>query len=220
MPADRSIKLIAAAAGVALIVAVVVVLSLPSHHGTGTNGSPMSTFKPLPAGGQLCQQGEWIERGTGRIRFRQYDGNVRGPFEVRVSRATDEATPIATGRATADGEYVIAPIDRQPRGTYDATVCIRNTGPTDTSLYGQDVGRADSATTEPGALPPEPWVRIRLDYSEAGKRSWWSLAPDVAKRFALVKASFVGPWTLWVVLAALLAVAFGSIWYMARSVSR
>ncbi|MEA2448421.1 MAG: hypothetical protein QOG63_353 [Thermoleophilaceae bacterium] len=214
---------VAAAATAAILVALVVVLSHSSHHGTGTNGANMNALKPLPAGTTLCQPAERLEAGTGRVRFRPVEGAPAGPFELRIL-PPGGGRPLATGSVPehtySKGEFAFARVGIQRSPVQGATVCVRNAGSADSQLYGLLVGRGDAAQYEPGALLPEPWVRIRLDYSEAGERTWWSIAPDVAERFGLFKASFLGSWTMWVVLAAALGLALGTTWYAARAFAR
>jgi hypothetical protein len=101
----------------------------------------------------------------------------------------------------------------------DATVCIRNHGK-DTYLIGTDVGAGNAAIYRPSGEVLPPFVRIRLDYSESAASSWWSYGPEAAGRFWQIKATFLGSWTMWVVLGALLAVALSSIWYAARVFAR
>jgi hypothetical protein len=131
--------------------------------------------------------------------------------------------PVATGsvppRHYEEGDDAVARLSRTI-GPLETTVCVMNDGHADTMLYGQTVGRADSSDYLPVGGFPEPWVRIRLDYSQASEKSWWSFAPTAAGRFGLIKATFLGSWTMWVVLAALLALALGTIWWAARVLSR
>jgi hypothetical protein len=214
---------VAAAATALLLVALVVVLSQSRHHGTGTNGAAPNALKPLPAGKTLCQPRERMEAGTARVGFRPFERGPEVPFKVSVPDPQG-GPPLAGGsvppRHYEKGEDAVARLSRTIGPVADVTVCVTNDGDRDTMLYGQGVGRADSSDYQPIGGFPEPWVRIRLDYSQRSERSWWSFAPTAAERYGLIKATFLGSWTMWVVLAALLALALGAIWYAARAMAR
>jgi hypothetical protein len=218
-----SLRAIAAGATVVLVVLLVVVLSQSRHHSTGTNGAVPDGLKPLPATDQLCQPGERLEAGTARVRFRVQPGHRVGPFVVQV-RTPGTGQAISEGRVPArtyaTPDFAVASVGTIKRALDGATVCIRNDGPTRTSIYGQRTAAVDSAVVEPAPSLVAPYVHLRFDYSEGNEKSWWSFAGPVADRFGLVKATFFGSWTVWVVLAALLALALGTIWLAARAMAR
>jgi hypothetical protein len=55
---------------------------------------------------------------------------------------------------------------------------------------------------DPGSGPGD---EIRVDFFRPGRESWIELAPAVARRFALFKPSFAGPWTMWAALGVVLS---------------
>jgi hypothetical protein len=101
-------------------------------------------------------------------------------------------------------------------------VCIRNDGAADGALLGDGhPAQAGAALLIPGPNPgPQPYVRMRFEYELPDATTWWSFAPELAERFGLVKATFFGSWTMWVTLAALFALALGTIWWAARALAR
>ena len=95
MDRRRSLRLLALAATVGLLLALAWSLSQSGHHRTGTNGRAPTVALNLPAGAELCQAGEFVERGTGRVRI--FPKGVAGPFVVTVSETGGEQ--VAAGRA-------------------------------------------------------------------------------------------------------------------------
>jgi hypothetical protein len=61
---------------------------------------------------------------------------------------------------------------------------------------------------------------MRLEWFEANAATRISRAGVVSHRYGLVKASWVGTWTFWAALAALLAASAGAIVLVARETTR
>ena len=225
METGRLLRILAAAATAVLAVALVLVLSQSSHHRTGSNGAPPVTQVALPAGGELCQGGEFVPPETGRITLHPADaGGVVGPLTVTAT--TSDGELLGRGRV-APRDYgseasVATEFEPVETGTLEAVVCIRNEGGVDGALRGDShPAQAGAALLTGGPNPgPSPYVRMRFDYEFPEASSWWSFAPEIAERFGLVKATFFGSWTLWVTVAALLALALATIWYAARALAR
>jgi hypothetical protein len=211
----------AAVASGALLLAVALVLAKSGHHRTWTTGHARAVAPALPPKTEMCQAGQLLYEGTGRIGF--HGQGIAGPFEVSVLDAPDHV--VARGRLPGG---VFHPWNRTPvripeirRDIENATVCIRNAGEGTLLVYGQEVREpAPGATLPTNVRQPPGIIALRLDYLEPRSRSWWSFAPEVADRYGLVKATMFGSWTLWAVVAALVALAIGAIWYTARALAR
>ena len=91
---------------------------------------------------------------------------------------------------------------------YDATVCLRNSGAARVQFAG-------NLTPQAGVKLPGKDV-IRYDWLFGGKPTWWDVAPKIATRFAVVKASFVGSWTFWAVFGVLALVWASAIAVLLR----
>jgi hypothetical protein len=79
---------------------------------------------------------------------------------------------------------------------------VRNAG-------GRDVVLGGNGTAVAGIeVDGEPVnALVRVGWLEPSSRSWFSALPAVAHRFGIVKASWAGAWTFWLVVVLVLAVA-------------
>jgi hypothetical protein len=225
MDLRRTLRIAAAVASAALVVVLVLVLSQSRHHRSASNGAPPVTEVSLPGAHELCQGGEFLPEETGRIVvYPDHQGGVVGPLTVTASTKAGER--LAQGRIAArdyetDDTAAAAFEPLRVRGV-DVVVCIRNEGQADLAVRGDGhPQQGGAALLIPGPNPgPPPHVRMRFEYELPDATTWWSFAPELAERFGLVKATFFGPWTMWVTLAALFALALGTIWWAARALGR
>jgi hypothetical protein len=225
MDIRRTLRIAAAAATAALVVVLVVVLSQSRHHRSGSNGAPPVTEVALPPGHELCQAGEFFPEGTARTVLHPHDeGGVVGPLTVTVN--TKDGERLAEGQIAARDyqadDTAVATFEPVGENTVDAVVCIRNEGEVAGALRGDaQPEQGGAALLIPGPNPGEPpYIRMRFDYELPEASTWWSFAPELAERFGLVKATFFGSWTMWVTLAALFALALGTVWWAARALAR
>jgi hypothetical protein len=193
---------IAVAVGALLAVgALVAVLSKHEQRLAGTNSLVEFSGVALPveAGGERCDPGQHVPADAAAVRvYAGTFGRQGGPVSISVRSAGRQ---VSAGRAPGgypDNTRLRVPIARIGRNLYDATVCLRNRGT-------KPLRFAGNLTPQTGGKRAGREA-IRLDWLLPGHPTAWSLSPRVARRFALSKASFVGPWTLWVVFALLGAV--------------
>jgi len=126
---------------------------------------------------------------------------------------------------------VNVPLKRSDRLETATTVCARNEGFVRVTILGQRVpspaGDTQQSTKESKAslaadaredvaLAPQPPARVggvaqsepvavRLEWYGGTPQSWLEIAPVVARRMGLFKASFLGAWMLWAVLVLVVA---------------
>jgi hypothetical protein len=135
-----------------------------------------------------CQAGETLPRQTSAIRLRAYA--FLGPrVEVQV---------LAHGRVIAHGEresgwtggVVTVPVNRLAAARSGVEVCftllVRNEP---VELVGEQTIGALAASSANGPLAG----RVRIEYLRPGSASWWSIAPEVARRMGLGRAA-AGSW--------------------------
>jgi hypothetical protein len=99
---------------------------------------------------------------------------------------------VASGRPAGrldDGRVDVPLAPAPPAGA--AELCVRNDGRRPLALLGQ-----------PGA--------IAVDYYRGGSETWLQAAPAVARHFGLGKSGLLGPWALWLALAAVAAAWLGA----------
>jgi hypothetical protein len=187
-----------AAIAATLVVAVlVIVLSSSGRRLADTNArvNVSGVQLRLLARERRCQTQD-VPSGAGVVRL--FSGPFVGPLEVTIVR---DGRPVSSGRAasaSAEGpvEISLEPLEAE---IPDARVCIANRGVAPIELAGNQTplgGSSISPLFIGERLPPDD---VRADFLRRGSESWWSLAPVVADRFGLRKASFFGAWTMWAV---------------------
>ena len=187
-----------AAIAATLVVAVlVIVLSSSGRRLADTNArvNVSGVQLRLLAGERRCQTQD-VPSGAGVVRL--FSGPFVGPLEVTIVK---DGRPVSSGRAasaSAEGpvEISLEPLEAE---IPDARVCIANRGVAPIELAGNQTplgGSSISPLFIGERLPPDD---VRADFLRRGSESWWSLAPVVADRFGLRKASFFGAWTMWAV---------------------
>jgi hypothetical protein len=201
---------IAVGLGLVLVAAVSVVAlsdSAPRRSGTNAMVRVPGTLVSVAPGRELCQGGQLVPKDTAALRtfFRFRPSSPGGPLEITVRHV---GRVIATGHlpgglSPGSPRVPIAHI----RHDTSATVCFTNRG-------ARTIQFAGNLTPEYGGNNPAgarlPDV-VRIDYIRPGNETWWTFAPVVAKRFALVKPSLVGSWTLYAALGAFALMCAGGI---------
>lgn len=194
-------------AGVALGAAVVLGLlvtvlsdSQPRLAGTNARVRESGVDLRIASGRRRCQLQDGPS-GAQSVRFytKPFTPTVTGgPLDVTLSKhgwvlskgVVFVARPDVPAVATLD-----RPLTREVVGL---RLCIANGGPTPVDMRGNVTPPADTFINTGGRTTPDD---VRVDFLRRGDESWWALAPTIARRFFLEKASFFGPWTLWAVFA-------------------
>jgi hypothetical protein len=113
--------------------------------------------------------------------------------------------PLATGQLHTAlgvaGPYV-SRLDGSVAAGTRIEVCLRNRGPASVALFGSAPTPASGALRVGSETRP---VAIALVFLRPRSQSLLSLVPTLFSRAALFKASWVGPWTFWVLCAAIVA---------------
>jgi hypothetical protein len=144
----------------------------------------------------ICQPGEALPRETSAIRLRTYA--FLGP------RVTVDL--LSQGRVIAHGErgagwtggVVTVPVNRLPTTRSGVELCFTlfDNGDEAVQLAGEQTTGALAARGPFGLLAG----RVRVEDLRPGRASWWSLAPEVARRMGLGHAA-AGTWSVLLVLA-------------------
>jgi hypothetical protein len=201
------------ATGLALIAIAVFVALLHSPSTVASaNGIPLAG--PLAATQlnlSVCQQGETLIAGTSAIRL-QVEATT-GPL-VAVGVVADGHL-LAQGNVGTGwyGSAVTVPVRPSlARTVTDATVCLRLSSLSgEVVLFGAPTKRAPATTASGRPLPG----RLRVEYLQSARRSWWSFAGAVIAHMGLGRAAS-GTWIVIPILAlALAAIAVGS-WTLVR----
>lgn len=212
---------LAIAIGLVLVAGMIAVgLFRSVHPATGDNGREiqlLAGIRMLP-GQQACQKPERVPAATGELRvIVSTAGKPAGPLVVSV---TVGGRTLAKG--TSSGGFVDSPVQipitRQDAELSGATVCVRNAGTKPVAILGQNAPVRQAAVVSGDPAPPHG--SMRLEWFEDKTQTRISSASDIARRYPLAKASFLGRWTMWVMLALLLAASAAGIVLVAREVGR
>jgi hypothetical protein len=149
-----------------------------------------------------CQPNELLPRETTAIRLRTW-----AFFGPRVT-----VDVLAHGHVIARGErgsgwtggVVTIPVSRLPTARSGVDLCFTLflNGDESDELVGEPTTRALAARGPEGSLPG----RVRVEYLRPSRSSWWSLAPEVARRMGLGHAGS-GTWSVVLVVALMGSVA-------------
>ncbi len=164
-----------------------------------------SEATPLGApqrGARYCQAGETLPRGTSAIRLRAFA--FLGPkvsVEVR-----QHGRPIAHGERGSGwtGGVVTVPVGRLSTARTGVSLCFTFFTNEDETieLVGAPASESTAARARDGVLSG----RLRVEYLRPSNASWWSLAPEVARRMGLGRAPS-GTWVALLVLVLMASVA-------------
>jgi len=183
-----------------VVALLVIVLSSSDRRLADTNARVRESGVALRllAGKRRCQRQE-VPAGAGAVRLFADPFVKSGPLEVTVFK---DGRPLARARAPAPspaGPVVLSLEPALEAEVPDARVCIANRGVTPIELDGNQTPPGGSSLNVLFAgqqlLPDD----IRVDFLRRGSESWWSVAPAVADRLGLRKASLFGAWTMWAV---------------------
>jgi hypothetical protein len=212
---------VAIAIGFALIAVGLAVTLLRSEEPyTGENGREIQlpAAVVIPAKARACQPEPSIPSGSGTVGMQvSTAGREAGPIEVSVLQG---GRTVGTGRSRGGvvDEPVRVKLGGAVGGLEDVRLCVTNAGTRRVAVLGQEAAFGTGARISD---PDAPQTRaMRLVWFEADKQMVLGRAGEVAHRYGLVKASWVGTWTFWAALVALLLVSGGAAALVAREVRR
>lgn len=177
-------------------VAVVLTLSQSPSAIARVNTSEQALLETVTKTTSACQANEVLPRGTTAVRLRTWA--FLGP---RVT-----LTMLEHGHVIAHGEHgsgwtagvVTIPVKRlsTTRSGVDLCFTLFVNGDETVELTGDPTSEALAARGPEGSLQG----RLRVEYLRPNSSSWWSLAPQVARRMGLGHAPS-GTWSALLVLA-------------------
>jgi predicted membrane protein DUF2142 len=197
---------VALAGGLALLAICVVAVMSGSPVRVAATNSVVLRAKVTTAHGdsRLCQGGEVLPQGTSAVRVDVEA--VVGPRVMLTALSSRRVLTAGERGSGWTGADVTVPVARVRRTTPGAEVCIAF-GPSREAMTVLGERRERPAGGSIG--------RVRIEYLEAGDRSWWSLALAVARRIGLGRAPS-GTWIVLVLGALMVAVAVLASWLAIR----
>ncbi|MEJ7783506.1 MAG: hypothetical protein WKF96_01800 [Solirubrobacteraceae bacterium] len=209
---------IAAAVLVVLVFVIVLARSAPRLAATNTRVIASANEVFLAPGENRCQGGEYVPEDAARLRV--YPGGAGGGPALVVALRDEQMRRLAVTPVPAGYDGGV-PLDvpLPPRGsTVDfGFLCIRNAGTAPIGFAGNLRTANPAAPGGVNGFGQRGSDEVRADYFLPGSRSGFSIAPRVIERAALLRPGFMGPWTVWGVLALLVATcAAGITWFVRR----
>jgi hypothetical protein len=193
---------IALAAGLALIVAAIVVtLSLSPLSVASMNSALNEKLASTQQASGACQSNEVLPRGTSAIRIAL--SAFLGPHvTVKALSGKRVVTDGARGSGWTGG-VVTVPVKSVPRTIPHVRICfaLALAGDETVSMYGEPSAPALAARSGEGAPLPG---RVRIEYLRPGP-SWLSLSSSVARHMGLGHAGS-GTWIAFFVAVLMIAV--------------
>jgi hypothetical protein len=203
---------LAIATGVALIVVALAITLLGSEEpSTGDNGREIQlpAGVVIPAGDRACQPEAGVPAGTGIVRLRvSTAGRQGGPLAVTVSKQKRVLASGTSGAGVVD-QPVKVPLGAGAADSSGVSVCVENRGTAQVAVLGQEVPRADAARVTDPRQPQSRAMRLEWFEPEAEPRA--ARTDEVAGRYGLVKAAWIGTWTFWAALALLVAISAAAV---------
>ena len=206
-------------AGVALAVGLAL---LAVALGATLQGSPTSAIATnrIPdaaevartrKGTSACQAGEVLPAGASALRL-----TLAAEIGPKVAIAVRSGGRTIAHGSRGDGwsgASVTIPISRVSRTTADTEVCFALGRPLgDVEIFGEHISGANALVGPRGEALPG---RMGVEYLGAGRASWLSLLPSVARRMGLGHA-WGGAWIAFALLAAMLGAAGLLAWLVGK----
>lgn len=198
---------IAIGIGLAVVLAAVAAfVSVPRERENGTNSRVTASgiALELAPGARRCQVGELVPAQTRGMRvYLNTLGRRAGPVDVGVSgggRVLGATLPRGPARGAVEIDFPEVPRDLR------ATVCFVNRGATPVRMAGDLTEYYPDRTPE-----PRPGEDVRLDWLRHERVPLWSFAGEVARRFALFKAGWIGSWTFYLLIVAVGALGVAAV---------
>jgi hypothetical protein len=197
------VLLIALAAGAALGHAPLV---LAGENSPQTHEELVSTAQSTGA----CQAREALPRNTSAIRLGLT--TVLGPRVAVSIRSGSRLIASGVHGPGWEGASVTVPLRPRARAFAPVEICIQLSdlnGPV--AMLGRHTRRDLAAVGSGKPLPG----RMHVEYLRRGRRSWWSMAPSIARRLGLGRA-VSGTWNAWLVLSLGTLLIVLSSWLIIR----
>jgi hypothetical protein len=208
------VRIVLALAVAAAMVGLILDMSGSAPRTAGSDhASPLIFAATVPGHGTVCQPAAYLPEDASRVQI--LIGSYGRPLaNLRLSFRDTGGHEVASGRVPAGAHegLVVIPITRIS-ATAGSTACLRNGGPGQLALGGEGGPVNPNSEVVNGSQQPG---RMSLVYLRAGKESWWSLLPELSRRFGLGKASFFGSWTLPVAALLLLGVWIAALRLLLR----
>ncbi|HSZ05706.1 MAG TPA: hypothetical protein VK778_11000 [Solirubrobacteraceae bacterium] len=199
---DVKIALVLALALVAIALAIVLSGSPPAVTRAKAPIADAQRLGALASGGEVCQGGEVVPRGTTAMRV--WLEAVIGPPLTLTARSGSRVLTSGRRGAGWSTASVTIPVRPVSRTSSDVTVCVR-VGQTREPVHLAGVETPARSASYNASHEPRAG-RVMVEYLRPGRSSWWSLARSVSRRMGLGHA-LSGIWVALLALSMVVAMA-------------
>jgi hypothetical protein len=191
-------RLVAAAVGVAVIVAAVLAFLLPSNEVlVGTNRVALSHGSlTVPGMKRKCQRLPTVPRGADRVRV-GIAGTFGGPVPALGVEIRQKSRVLGAGAVRpvrADRAVEVPLLEPTLPATGRTLLCFNNPGKGFVSLRGE----LRKVASPSGRFVRRPVAGVL--FMAPGSSSWLSRLGELARRYGYGQAGTLGPWTLSIVI--------------------
>jgi hypothetical protein len=212
------VRIVLGVALIAVAAALILDMSGRAPRGAGSDhASPIVFVATVPGRGTLCQPAAELPDDAARVQI--LIGTYGRPLpDLRLSFLDRANTEVASGHLPAGGRegVVSLPLTHARRAPAATSACLRIGGSYQVALAGEAGAVNPNSEVIDGRQQPG---RMSLLYFRPGQESWWSLLPELTRRFGLGKASFFGTWTLPAAALLLLGVWVAAVRLLLRELT-
>ncbi|HEX7167410.1 MAG TPA: hypothetical protein VF230_10565 [Acidimicrobiales bacterium] len=168
-------------------------------------------------GEERCQRGEYVPDETAMARL--FAGSPEGTLpSVGIEFRQRDGTVVGGGRlgaGHANGPIAI-PVDPPADDVHRGEICIANHGSSVVDFAGNLTAIAPDAVPAGNPWDARSTDEIRVDLLRGGREPLWRVLPEVARRYAVMRPSFIGPWGLPLAFGSFVVAAAIAVWLVAR----
>src|SRR5438552_2888732 len=209
------LRIVVVVALIAVATALILEMSKRATRGAGSDhASPVVFAATVRGHGTLCQPAAELPGDAAAAQI--LVGTFGRPLPaLRLTFLDATNIEVASGGVSAGGHegIVSVPVTHTGKTGASTTACVRVGGSHPVALGGETGPVDPTSAVIDGRQQP---ARVSLHYFRLGKESWWSLLPDLSRRFGLGKAPFFGAWTLPAMALLLLGVWVAAIRLLVR----
>jgi hypothetical protein len=208
----RPVIVFAGVVGVALLVLAGIALTDRRDEAFTLGVTPAAVAAELDPGARACQEGIDVPSSFSTIEVQVGTFERPGePLTVTVHEENGTGSLLARG-ALAGGYPDISrprvPVRPRVESGQRVAVCVEARGQRRTALYGNAGAAAPGSALRVDGRAAETDLTLIF---HSGERSLAAELPDTFARAALFKASWMGPWTFWLLAVGMLVAVPGAL---------
>lgn len=214
---DRRVGRVVAVIAVAGLVALLAGLLIPRDYYTGTNSVRSRGFVlDVAPKSQMCLRQIFVPAHTERIQMEVLAGAARPELEATIEIGDERYVRRAPERPGQGFSEVAWPIPKRPASpeATEGSLCVRNVaakGGPGITFGGTNGGPGNEPAPELDGQPQNIMLGVWYMPEAGAKRSALAQLPAIMRRAANFRPGWMGPWTGWLLVFALVPLAGGYV---------